>query len=170
MKTEKAAWAKKAVHVALAAALAAGAAQAQAAIDSFLKITGMPGESTDASHKDEIEVTSFSYSLDSRNCQFSFVKFLDKASPALSEAAAKKSSIGAVTFTARKAGEGQKDYFSLAMTNVNVQSLDLAASSGAPTPSEEVVLSPRSVTVSYKPQDPKGGYGPAVVTTFNCDR
>ena len=68
------------------------------AFDAFLKIDGIPGESSDDKHKDWIEILSFSHGLSQpasgsrssggaasaercNHSDFSIVKTLDKASP-----------------------------------------------------------------------------------------
>jgi type VI secretion system secreted protein Hcp len=66
------------------------------AVDCFLKIDGVPGESADEKHKDWIEVLSFSHGVAAtssaasrlptgkiRHQDFTVVKAVDKASPLL---------------------------------------------------------------------------------------
>ena len=84
------------------------------AFDAFLKIDGIPGESTDDKHKDWIEVLSFSHGVSQRAsgsastaggataeradfADFSIVKALDKASPKIFEASATGKHLKAVT-------------------------------------------------------------------------
>lgn len=170
MKPISAGRARKAMKVVFAAGVAAGAVQADAAVDSWLKIPGFPGESTRVDHKGEIDIVSFVQLLDPKNCTYAFVKDLDKASPGLAEAVAKKTVLPTVTLTSRKAGEGQKDFYVLTLFSVALQSLELTESAGGLVPTEQVVMSPRSVSISYKPQDDKGGLGGEVKASFNCER
>jgi type VI secretion system secreted protein Hcp len=170
MKPINAGRARKAMQVVFAAGVAAGAVQADAAVDSWLKIPGLPGESLQQDHKGEIDVISFAQMLDAKNCSYAFVKNLDKASPGLADAVARKSVLPTVTLTSRKSGEGQKDFYVLTLFSVAVQSLELSWSAGGVAQAEQIVLSPRSVNISYKPQDEKGGLGPEVKASFNCDK
>jgi type VI secretion system secreted protein Hcp len=69
-------------------------------VDHFLKITGIPGESQDRTHKDEIEVVSWSWGLTRPATglggaarpafqDISIKKKVDKSSPRLTQACAK---------------------------------------------------------------------------------
>ena len=169
MKPISTAGARKAMKVVFAAGVAAGAIQADAATESWLMIPGLEGESTQADHKGEIDVVSFAHLLD-KNCTYAFVKNLDKASPGLAEAVARKTVLPTVRLTARKSGEGQKDFYVLTLFSVAVQSVELTESAGGVAWTEQVVMSPRSVSISYKPQDDKGALGGEVKASFNCEK
>ena len=160
---------RKAVQVVFATGVAAGAVQAQA-VDSWLRIPGIPGESVNADHKGEIDVISFTQTLDAKTCQLAVLKYLDSATPALSEATAKKSALPNVTLSARKSGDGQKDFLTITLLNASVASVDTSSAGGDVPPKEQVIFAPRSVTVTYRAQDAKGGLGAAVTSTFNCDK
>lgn len=162
--------ARKAVQVVLATGVAAGAMTAEATVDSWLRIPGIPGESTNADHKGEIVVLSYAQTLDNKNCAFAVEKLLDSASPAFAEAAAKKTTLPSVVFSARLAGEGQKDFYTVTLASATIANLNTSYASGAATAREEVTFSPRSVTVTYRPQDAKGSLGAAITTSFTCDK
>jgi type VI secretion system secreted protein Hcp len=89
------------------------------AFDCFLKLEGIPGESTDSKHKDEIEVLSFSWNLKqaivegggsgggagkTQHSDFSIVKHVDKASPVLMLAVCTGRHIQEGLFTVRNRG------------------------------------------------------------------
>lgn len=162
--------ARKAMKVVFAAGVAAGAVQADAAIVSFLKIPGLPGESVQADHKGDIDVVSFAQLLDPKKCTYAFVKNLDKASPGLADAVAGKTVLPTVTLTSKKAGEGQKDFYVLTLFSVTLKTLEMTQSAGGLDWTEQVVMSPGSVSISYRPQDEKGGLGGEVKASFNCER
>lgn len=170
MKASNASKSRKAIQLVVATGVTLGAVQAMAAVDGFLAIPGLPGESAQVGHKDDIDVISFAQTLDSKKCRYTIVKNLDKSSPGLAEATAKKSAFPAVTYAARKAGEGQKDFYVVTLYGATVESLDQVLSATSLNPAEQVVLAPKSVSISYKPQDDKGGLGAAVTTTLNCDK
>src|SRR5687768_16716377 len=95
------------------------------AVDMFLKITDIPGESRDDKHKDEIEIVSFSWAVSQSGTvsggggggagktefqDFSFAMPVSKASPKLFLACAKGEHLAEATLTVRKAGATQVDF------------------------------------------------------------
>lgn len=167
MKTRQGSNARKAIQLVLATGVAVGAAQAQAAADIFLTITGLPGDSLDSKHKDAIDVISFSQAVDNKECALAITKGLDRASPGLVSAAATKGSFGAATLVARNAGKNQIEFYTITMQNVVVTNASQSLSRDGIT-SEAVVLLPKFMTVSYRPQNPDGSAGTPVETTANC--
>jgi type VI secretion system secreted protein Hcp len=161
---------RQAVRVVFATGVAAVGAQAEAAVDSWLRIPGIAGESLVVDHKGDIDLVSFTQAFDSKACKIAVVKYLDTATPALSEAASKRTTLPNVTLTARKSGEGQKDFYTVTLLSSTVASVE-TASAGPDSPvTEAVAFSPRSVTISYRPQDAKGSLGSAVTSTINCEK
>jgi type VI secretion system secreted protein Hcp len=63
-----------------------------------------------------------------------------------------------VVMTARKAGEGQKDFLKVTMKEVFITSVQPSGSSGGDI-AESVSMSYGSIDFSYKPQDAKGTLG-----------
>ena len=59
------------------------------------------------------------------------------------------------TLTARKAGGGQQDYFSIKMSDVMVSNYSVSGSSEVPI--ENVTLNFAKIEVEYKPQKKDGG-------------
>ena len=97
------------------------------AIDAFLKLSGIDGESTDDKHKNEIDVLSFSWGSTqpglaagdpvSRNAKakitdFTFIKKIDKATPQLLLSSCGDTRIPSAVLTVRKTGgEGSTEAF-----------------------------------------------------------
>jgi type VI secretion system secreted protein Hcp len=145
------------------------------AIDCFIKFDGVAGESADKDHKGEIDVVSWNWSATntlpptsggmgagkSVPGPFSFQHQYDKASPLLGKYAASGKFFKQVYLTARKAGEGQKDFLKVTMKEVLVTSV-LVDASGDGGVHESVSLAYRDIDFAYKPQDPKGALGTAV--------
>jgi type VI secretion system secreted protein Hcp len=169
MKTMPLRNARRAVQVVLATGVALGATQAVAATDLFLKITGLPGESTDSKHKDEIELSSFSQSIDNKNCgQLTVTKNVDRASPGLADAAARKFTFGSATLVARRAGvKDAVEYYTLTLSNLTVGKVDQAFSQDQ-AGTEQVAISSQNMTISYRPQKPDGSLDTPVVSTLTC--
>ena len=158
----------------------AGPGLASAAADYFLKIDGIDGESTDDKHKGEIVIESWSWGVSQSSAgaaggaragkpctaPMSFTKKVDKATPLLMANAVAGMVIPRAILIGRKAGEGQQDYLKYELKNVIVTSYQTSGSSGSSVPVDQFSLNFASLTVEYKPQDPKGGLGPAVSATI----
>ncbi len=112
--------------VGLLVALALFVAMAFAAVDYFLKIEGIPGESTDDKHKGWVEVLSFNHGLSqpasalardgslvatrANHQDFTVTKMIDKASPKLYQAMSSGQHFPSVTLTLRRAGGDKQSY------------------------------------------------------------
>ena len=149
------------------------AGTANAAVDYFLKIDGIPGESTDAGHKDEIHIESFSWGAAQstqgstnragKGCpqEFHFTKMLDKASPLLASNAVSGMVIPNAILIGRKAGEKPIEYLKYELKNVMVTSYQTAGSSQS-LPMDSFSLNFASLSVEYKTQKPDGSAGDPV--------
>ncbi len=142
-----------------------------AAFDYFLHIDGIQGESTDAKHKDEIEILSWSWGVTNAGPpagtgagagagkpkfqDFSFTHKIDKASPVLMQACATGVHLKEATITHRKAGKGQQEFLIIKMNDVIVTALMDGDSSDGGS-SETVSLAFAKVDVEYKPQKADG--------------
>jgi type VI secretion system secreted protein Hcp len=129
------------------------------AFDAFLKIDGIPGESTDDGHTDWIEVLSYSCGI-SQNAsasassgggataeradfsELSIVKSLDKASPKLAVACADGTHIASVVLELCRAGGDKLKYMEYKLTNCIVSTVRPGGSSGGgeKLPLEEVAF------------------------------
>jgi type VI secretion system secreted protein Hcp len=162
--------ARKAIQVVLATGVAVGASQAAVADDVFLTIPGLPGESVDSKHKDAIDVLSFSQSVEGRQCPLIRVaKRVDKASPGLAEAASSQRVFASATLIVRRTGDkAGQEYYTMTMSSVQVLASNQTVS-GEGSPYEEVMISPRSVTMAYRVQKPDGSLGETVTSKIdNC--
>jgi type VI secretion system secreted protein Hcp len=149
------------------------------ATTTFIKFDGIEGESTSRDHKGEIEVLSWNWGLSATRPasgggggagkaipqEFRFVHRYDKASPLLAKTAVKGQHVKTAILSARKAGEGQKDFFKVTMKEVFITSV--AASDGGDGAQEEVAVSYGAIDFSYAPQTSKGSLGGAVVFNWN---
>src|SRR5687767_198417 len=106
-----------------------------AAVDYYLKIDGVPGESSDAKHKAEIDVESWSWGATQSGKasfgggggagkvqmqDFHFVMRVNKASPKLMLACATGEHIKQAVLTCRKAGGEQQEYMKVTMSDILV--------------------------------------------------
>jgi type VI secretion system secreted protein Hcp len=148
------------------------------AVDIFIKIDGIEGESHDDKHKNEIDIQSFSFGV-SQGGSFGggggggvgkanfqdvhFTKYADKASPKLFHASASGEHIKKAEITFRKAGKEQQEYFKITISDCLVSSYQVSDSAGgAMLPSESVSLNFAKIEFDYKEQKPDGTLGGSV--------
>jgi type VI secretion system secreted protein Hcp len=132
--------------------------------DYFLKLDGIQGESSDAKHKDEIELVSFQWGVaqsagrpgsggGAGKAQFKSFEFLmrvNKASPQLFLACVSGKHIKEANLSVRKAGKAQLEYLKIKFTDVLVSSFDEAA--GTEPPQETVAFNFAKIQVEYTAQ------------------
>jgi type VI secretion system secreted protein Hcp len=145
-----------------------------AAFDYFLKIDGIDGESTDAQHKGEVDLDSWSWGETQPHpastgsvvgagkvtmSDFSFTTRLSKASPKLFLACAEGSHIKAAWLTARRAAGKASDYFlKWTFSDLLVSSYQTgAAAENAPV--DQVSFNFAKIEVEYKEQRADGSFG-----------
>jgi len=148
--------------------------------DSHIKFDGVEGESTHKDHKGEIEVLSWTWGVSQPSGpagggsgkgkaipgDFHFVHRYDKASPVLAKKCAQGVHFKDAKLTARKAGEGQKDFLVLTMKEVFITGVQPSGSSGGDI-MESVSCSYKDIEFAYKAQDDKGAAGGEVKFGWN---
>jgi type VI secretion system secreted protein Hcp len=148
-----------------------------AGVDFFIKLDGIKGESTDAKHKDEIDIESWSWGESLATSahagggagagkvtmqDFHFVMKMNRATPSLLKACATGQHIKSATLTARKAGKGQQEYLTFKFSDVLVSSYQTGGVRGQDDQSiDQVSLNFAKIEVDYKPQKPDGSVGSA---------
>jgi type VI secretion system secreted protein Hcp len=152
------------------------------AVDMFIKIGDLKGESRDKTHKEEIDVLAWSWGMSNSgsahtgggagagkvNVQdLSFTKWIDKASPALMLACCNGKHFDSATLVVRKAGEKPLEYLTVTLNEVLVTSLSTGGSGGEDRLTENVTLNFAKVKVDYKEQKPDGTAGATPSMTFN---
>lgn len=159
------------------------------AVDMFLKLDGIDGESADSKHKGEIEILSFSWGASQAGApgfgggmgsgkvnvhDFSFVHKVDKSSPALMTHACAGARIKQGVLSVRRAGEGNatgQDYLTIKFSDVLISSFQTGANGQAgEIPLEQVSLNFTTVAMEYKPQDAAGRLEPAVAAACGDER
>lgn len=144
------------------------------AVDVFLKIDGIEGESKDSKHPNEIEVQSWSWGVSQMGTMAAnqgggagkanfqdlhWTHAVDKASHKLMLACATGQHIPSASLVVRKAGGDQQDYILIKLTDILVSSVNTSAASEVPT--EQVSFNYAKVEFEYKTQDEKGKLGAA---------
>jgi type VI secretion system secreted protein Hcp len=148
------------------------------ALDFFLKIDGIPGESQDSKHKDEIDVVAWSWG-ETRPAppgsagggggagkvqiqDFTFTAQTSKASPNLMLACASGKHVKSAVLTARKAGGKQAEFLTISLSDILVSSYQAGGSEGEVIPTESVSLNFSKIQLEYRPQKADGSLGAPV--------
>jgi type VI secretion system secreted protein Hcp len=141
------------------------------ALDMFLDIPGIPGESTTSLPLNQIDVLAWSWGMSNpgsaqigggggavkANFQdLSLTKYVDKASPLLMLRCANGAHISKVTLYVRKAGSKPTDYIKIIMTEVLVTSVSTGGSGGEDRLTENISLNFAQVEFDYTPTTPDG--------------
>ena len=144
------------------------------AVDYFLKLDGIKGESTADKHKDEIDIMSFSWGLTQAGTagfgggagagkvqiqDFHFTSKVSKASPQLFLSCASGKHIPSATLTARKAGERQQEFLVIKMNDILVSSYQAAGATGGDLPTDQFSLNFAQIEYTYTEQKADGSSG-----------
>jgi type VI secretion system secreted protein Hcp len=150
--------------------------------DIFLKIGGIDGESQDSGHKNEIDVSSWTWQvLQESNMHagsgggsgkatvkdLSFVHNVDRSSPNLMKFCLTGKHIPEAKLTVRKAGGSPLEYLKITMTDVVITNVQPAGSSSDEVIKESVSMSFAKVKQEYTVQNQQGGSGGAVTAGYD---
>jgi type VI secretion system secreted protein Hcp len=145
-----------------------------AAVDYFLKLTGIDGESTDSKHKGSIDVESWSWGESQSGASsfgggggagkvqmqdFHFTMRVNKASPKLMLACASGEHIKEAILTCRKAGKEQQEYLKITFSDLLVSSYQTGGSKGDVIPMDQIALNFSKISFDYKEQKVDGTLG-----------
>jgi type VI secretion system secreted protein Hcp len=154
-----------------------------AAVDYFLKLDGIDGESADSKHKGEIDVESWSWGETQTGTHvggggggagkvvmqdFHFVQKISKASPKLMLACATGQHIKEATLTCRKAGGKQEAFLTVKMSDLLVSSYQTGGSGHSDiVPTDQISLNYSKIEFEYKEQKPDGSMGGATKAGYD---
>jgi type VI secretion system secreted protein Hcp len=153
------------------------------AVDMFLKLGDIKGESKDGSgHKEHIDILAWSWGASNSgtahagtgagagkvNVQdLSVTKWVDLSSPSILQAVSTGKHIPEVTLYVRKAGEKPLEYITITMKEVMLTSHSLGGSGGEDRLTENVSLNFAKFKFEYKEQLDTGGAGASPHFAFN---
>lgn len=152
------------------------------AMDMFLKLDGIKGESKDHKHKESVDVLAWSWGASNSgsmhvgggggsgkaNVQdISVTKYIDSSSAALLMAALNGKHIKEAKLTVRKAGEKPLEYIKITMSEVLVSSVSTGGSGGEDRLTENISLNFAKIKFEYFSQDEKGAGSPAGETGWD---
>jgi len=146
-----------------------------AAVDYFLKIEGIEGESTAEGHRGEIKILSYSWGASNSGVFASGAGGAGKvnfgslrlttagvsiASPSLFDVVATGKHLPTATLTLAKADQGY-DYLKVTLSDVVISSYQTAGAAGQ-VPIENIRLNFAQIEYEYTPQKPDGSLGTTV--------
>jgi type VI secretion system secreted protein Hcp len=152
------------------------------ALDMFVDMGSIKGESRDKENKDKIDILAWSWGMSQSGTthtgggggagkanfqDLSFTKYIDSSSNALMNALAQGKHLEKVVLLVRKAGEGQQKYLGITMEEVLVTSISTGGSGGEDRLTENVTLNFGKVSFAYTPQDSKGTVSGDKTFTWN---
>jgi len=154
-----------------------------AAVDYFLKIDGMEGESQDKTHKKEIELLSWSWGENQTGSHgtgggggagkvqmqdMHFVFSHCGASPKLALACANGEHIKSAILVCRKAGKEQQEFLKITLSDLLISSYQTGGSGhGDLVPTDQISINFTKIESEYKEQKPDGTLGGAVKWGWN---
>jgi len=152
------------------------------AVDMFIKIGDIKGESRDRKHEQEIDVLSWSWGMSQSGAahlgggagagkvnvqDLSFTKYIDKSSPDLMLVCCTGKHIPEIKLTCRKAGENPLEYLIITMTDNLISSVATGGSGDQDRLTETVSLNFAKVQVEYTEQKADGSAGAKPKITYN---
>jgi type VI secretion system secreted protein Hcp len=152
------------------------------AVDMFIKMGTIKGESQDKTHKDEIDILAWSWGGSQSGTthmgggggagkvavnDLSITKYVDKASTVLLKHMCQGTHIPECVLVVRKAGGKPLEYIKITMKDCIVSSLSTGGSGGEDRLTENVTLNFAKFSFDYVPQKADGSGEPAVTATWN---
>lgn len=154
-----------------------------ASADFFLKIDGIPGESTDAAHKTEIDLVSWSWGETNSGSfaggggggagkvsmqDFHFVMKTNKASPKLFLACATGQHIAKAVLVCRKAGGKQEEFLKIHFDDLLISSYQIGGASGSDVlPTDQISFNFTKIKMEYAAQKREGGLESPIVHGYD---
>ena len=158
------------------------------ALNAFLKIEGIDGESTEQGHEKCLELLQYSFGLSQPQVMtggagartagradfesFRIRKMMDKASPNLAGHCASGKHIPKITLDVHMASEQKTKFASVVMENVIVSSVHTVGEQAGttPRPEEEVGFAFGKITWEYTPVDNLGKPGGPVKAGWDIEK
>jgi type VI secretion system secreted protein Hcp len=144
------------------------------AVDMFLDLDGVKGESVDKAHKGKIDILAWQWGIANSGTfhhgsgggagkatfnDITITKYVDAASPNIMLFCANGKHFAKGKIIVRKAGENPLEYLTIDFDKVLVTSYSTGGGSGQERLTESVTLNFAKVKVEYTTQTEKGGKG-----------
>jgi type VI secretion system secreted protein Hcp len=157
------------------------------AVEIFLKLDGIEGESQKQGAENQIEIFSFSNGAANPSSvsfgtghgtgkvditSLSLQKQLDKASPKLFQACCKGTHIANGTLIVREStgSDNPQTYWQYEMKEIFVDGISWGGSTGGGKPSESISLSFKSIEINYWPQNSDGSLGTKIPASWDVSQ
>lgn len=152
------------------------------AVDMFLKMDALVGESVDKTHKGEIQILAFSFGATQSGTthmgggggagkvnfqDISFTKYIDKSTPLILQTVANGKHFKEATLTVRKAGEHPLEYLKIKLNEILVSSYSSGGSGGEDRLTENVTLNFAKIDLTYTPQKADGTGDVGIVMNYD---
>lgn len=152
------------------------------AMDCFLLIEGVTGESEDSTHKGEIELLAWSWGASQSGTMhagggggagkaafqdLSATKYIDKSSPILWKNLTTGNHFPTGKLTVRKAGGTQLEYVVIELKKILISAISTGGSGGEDRLTENVTFNFEEFKLSYTPQKDDGTGDAAVEFAWN---
>jgi type VI secretion system secreted protein Hcp len=152
------------------------------AVDVFMKIDGISGESSDLQFTDWIEVLSLNWEVDSpatatrtakhglRSSEFGITKVVDKATPQIIKATISNELIKEIQIALCRSGKDKVKYLEYVFKNcvITKAALHTANNSGESLPTENIQFRFASIEITYFQQKrATGGSGGQISALWN---
>lgn len=155
------------------------------AVDYFLKLDGIPGDSTDAKHKGEIDVVAFSWGVARPGSpapggggggagkaifeDLLVVARASKASPKLWQACATGQHLKTAVLVCRKAGKAPVEFLKITLKEVTITSYEIEGSDEE-LPLDQVALAFDKIETEFVSVDAKGTAQPPIKTGWDLKK
>jgi len=152
------------------------------AVDQFIKIGDIKGESVDSKHKDSIDVSSWNWGMHQSGTMhegggggsgkvavedLSFTHYIDKSTPPLHLACCTGKHYDKAVLTVRKAGEKPVEYLKITMEEVLITRITNGGNKSDDRVSETVHLNFAGFKMEYTVQNKDGTPGATVEAAFD---
>jgi len=152
------------------------------AMDMFLKIVEAPGESTDKSHINEIDILAWSWgmtnpgsfhnggagsSLKPAGQDITITKYIDKASPTLMYKLFTGQQMGSAILSVRRQSANPFDFLRITLEPVLVTSYTTGGAGTEAGITENISLNFGKMSVDYRETEPSGGPGDHFTTELD---
>ena len=150
------------------------------AVDYFLKLDGIQGESTDSKHKDEIQIQSWSWGASQVSSvagpggsgagkadmsAFSVITYFDKATPKFFKSIGLGTHIKTGTMSAIKSGGDGKPYLKVDFKELFVSNLQISGTTEIPMVSLSFTYN--EIKIDYSTQNEQGNLASIGPITYN---
>ena len=152
------------------------------AVDMFMKLDKIAGESSDKAHKGEVDVLAWSWGMSNSGTthqgsgggsgkvsvqDLSFTKYVDKATPTLMTYCCTGKHLPVANLVVRKAGGSPLEYIKIKMEDCIVSSISTGGSGGEDRLTENVTLNFAKVHLDYSPQKADGSGDTAIPMSWD---